>query len=161
MCSERCQYQIKMHEYETHIDVLIPSHNTLLLHHRILQSFLIHQQILPYNILKRRQSLRLADMNPPMAKPTLHSLLQTLHTIRSRTTSNDSDRRLPALRNVKQIIQQRLPWMRSEEVELIKDKNHALRDDLLGDVLDGPNIRDLLGLAEQAQQAGHGVRIGA
>ena len=65
-------------------------------------------------------------MNPSMTEATLDSLLQALHNIHSRTTSDDRYRRLLRLRDIEEVVEQRLPRMQREEVELVQYNDHTL-----------------------------------
>ena len=78
------------------------------------------------NLLEGMQTLWQGDVHIAVAKSTLDPFLQAVNDVESRRQAQHGDGRLARLCDIKKVIQQRLPRMRGEEIELVDDEDHRL-----------------------------------
>lgn len=57
-----------------------------------------------------------------MAEPALDALLETLHDVDAGGKAEDCNGRLSCLRNIEEVVEECLPRMCGEEVELVDDE---------------------------------------
>lgn len=72
------------------------------------------------------QALHRRHVQPSVTETTLDAFLEKVHDVHARTASHDRDRSLLCLRDIEEIIQERLTWVEGEEIELVEHKDDAL-----------------------------------
>ena len=116
----------------TYIDFLRP------VLHKLVKPFKIHMEPRAPGIIGLNYQPLLADLpvrrdtpcrrqkDMSVAEPTLHPLLKHLHDVHLARAPEDCNRRLARLRNVEEVVQQRLPGVIREHVELVDDEDDGL-----------------------------------
>lgn len=113
----------------------------------------LHHQPLPTNVPISRDAPRRRQKDISVAEPTLHPLLEQLHDVHLARAPEDRNRRLARLRNVEEVVQQRLPGVIREHVEFVDDEDYGLGRHALF------YARDLGGVGEEGEEGGQRVCI--